>query len=143
MAAAAAMMIGSCSFLNRHNRITVAIARIIVGKSRIERLASTITAPVIAPMAAAGRHARYWEVAPCALAVFSLGEVISQNAIAPIPYTRCCADSLAGRLDHPARVGALRLPQLLRRQGSSPDGADADGGRRAFHREGSGLRRGR
>ena len=51
--AAPAMMTGSCSFLNRHSNKSVVRAISVVGMSIKERFPRTITAPVIAPMAAA------------------------------------------------------------------------------------------
>src|ERR1700674_958029 len=53
MIAAAATITGSGSFLNFHSRRTLTAASKAVGTSTIERLASTITAAVIAPIAAA------------------------------------------------------------------------------------------
>ena len=47
------MTAGSDSFLNLSSSTTVAKASSTVGTSTIERLASTITAPVMAPTAAA------------------------------------------------------------------------------------------
>ena len=51
--AAAAITTGSCSFLKRHSSAMVTSAMRAVGQSLIERLAITITDPVMAPMAAA------------------------------------------------------------------------------------------
>lgn len=53
MSAAPATMTGSWSFLNFHSSTSVAMASNVVGTSMIERRAITMTAPVIAPIAAA------------------------------------------------------------------------------------------